>query len=155
MRFWAALLSAMLLLTIGSIWINSNYEDHAGSVGPVFLQPVERNGNATGMMLLDAHTPPTSSLVEASCTGNGLVEVHETITGDKIDGHTVSGHLKYQFVLPREGDYIVFNNGTGKVTCAFRFIKNYPPTKAVQDSLYASGSACALLLALVVWRWGK
>jgi len=152
-RFWGALLSAMLLLAIGSLWVYSSYEDRVGSAGPFFLHPVERQGNVTYMPYVHIHTP-TSSLVEASCDGSGVVEAYDVITGEVVDNHTVSGHARYQFVLPREGDYLVINNGTSKLTCSFRFIKNYP-TEAVQNSIYISGSAFALLLALVVWRWSK
>ncbi|MCD6373037.1 MAG: hypothetical protein J7L37_05775 [Thermococcus sp.] len=153
MRFWGALLSAMLLLTIGSLWVYSSYENHVDSAGPFFLQLGGRQGNVTGMTEITLHTP-TSSLVEASCDGSGVVEVYDVITGEMVDNHTVSGHDRYQFVLPREGDYLVINNGTSKLTCSFRFIKNYP-TEAVQNSLYISGSAFALLLTFVVWRWSK
>jgi len=152
-RFWAALLTAMLMLSIGSLWVYSSYEDRVGSVGPVFLSPVEHQGNVTSISTVTAYTP-TSSLVEASCNGNGIVEVYDIITGERIDRHAVYGHAKYQFVLPREGDYLIINNGTEKVTCSFRFIKNYP-TKEVQNAVYVSGSAFALLLALVIWRWGR
>ncbi|CAD5244321.1 hypothetical protein [Thermococcus camini] len=153
MRFWGALLSAMLLLTIGSLWVYSSYENQVGSIGPVFLQPVERQGNFTSLSTVKAHTP-TSSLVEASCNGNGVVEVYDVITGEQVDKHAVYGHAKYQFILPGEGDYLIINNGTDKLTCSFRFIKNYP-TKEVQNSLYISGSFFAILLAFIVWRWGR
>lgn len=153
MRFWVALLAAMLMLTAGSLWVYSSYEDRVGSIGPVFLSPVEHQGNVTSMDYVTAHTP-TSSLVEASCNGNGMVEVYDIITGKQIDRHAVYGHAKYQFVIPREGDYLIINNGTDRLTCSFRFIKNYP-TKEVQDALYISGSVFALLLALVVWRWAR
>ncbi len=153
MRFWGALLSAMLLLTIGSLWVYSSYENHVGSAGPFFLRPIERQGNVTNMIMVTMYTP-TSSLVEASCDGNGVVEVHDVITGEMVDNHTVSGHARYQFVLPHEGDYLVINNGTAKLTCSFRFIKNYP-TKDVQNAVYGLGTVFALLLALVIWRWRK
>jgi len=153
MRFWAVLLSAMLFLTISSLWIYNSYENKVGSIGPLFLQPVEHQENFTSLSTVTAHTP-TSSLVEASCSGNGVVEVYDLITGERIDRHAVYGHARYQFVLPHEGDYLIINNGTDKLTCSFRFTKNYP-TKAVQNSLYISGSLFALLLAFVVWRWRK
>jgi len=152
-RFWAALLSAMLLLTIGSLWVYDSYENEAGSVGPLFLQPVEHQENVTSLSTITVHTP-TSSLVEASCSGNGVVEVYDIITGELVDKHTVYGHAGYQLVLPHEGDYLIINNGTDKLTCSLRFIKNYP-TKEVQNSLYISGSAFALLLTFVVWRWKR
>jgi len=152
-RFWGALLSAMLLLTIGSLWVYSSYENHVSSAGPFFLPPVERKGNVTEITEITLHTP-TSSLVEASCDGNGVVEVYDVITGEMVDNHTVSGHARYQFVLPHEGDYLVINNGTAKLTCSFRFIKNYP-TKDVQNAVYGLGTVFALLLALVIWRWRK
>jgi len=152
-RFWAALLSAMLMLTIGSLWVYSSYENQVGSIGPVFLQPVERQGNVTSLSTVTANTP-TSSLVEASCNGNGIVEVYDVITGEQVDKHAVYGHARYQFILPHEGDYLIINNGTDKLTCSFRFIKNYP-TKPVQNALYISGSAFAILLAFIVWRWGR
>ncbi|ASJ09299.1 hypothetical protein A3L11_08680 [Thermococcus siculi] len=153
MRFWAALLAAMLMLTVGSLWVYHSYESEVGSVGPVLLSPVEHQENVTSLSTVTAHTP-TSSLVEASCNGNGIVEVYDVITGKLVDRHAVYGHAKYQLVLPREGDYLILNNGTDKVTCSFRFIKNYP-TKEVQNALYISGSVFALLLAFVVWRWAK
>ncbi|NJE53734.1 hypothetical protein [Thermococcus sp. 21S9] len=153
MRFWAALLSAMLLLTIGSLWVYDSYENEVGSIGPLFLQPVGHQGNVTSLSTVTVHTP-TSSLIGASCSGNGVVEVYDIITGELVDKHTVYGHAGYQFVLPHEGDYLIINNGTDKLTCSLRFIKNYP-TKEVQNSLYISGSAFALLLALVVWRWKR
>jgi len=150
-RFWAALLSAMLLLTISSLWVYDSYENEVGSVGPLFLQPVEHQENVIRLSTITVHTP-TSSLVEASCNGEGVVEVYDVITGELVSRKSVYGHLTYQFVLPHEGDYLIINNGTDKLTCSLRFIKNYP-TKEVQNSLYISGSAFALLLALVVWRW--
>jgi hypothetical protein len=153
MRFWVALLSAMLILTVGSLWVYSSYEDQVGSIGPLFLPPVEHQGNTTSINYVIAHTP-TSSLVKASCSGNGVVEVHDVITGEMVDKHAVYGHARYQFVLPREGDYLVINNGTERLTCSFRFVKNYP-TRAVQNALYLSGSAFALLLAFIVWRWAR
>ena len=151
MRFWAALLAAMLMLSIGFLWVYSSYEDRVGSVGPVFLSPMEQQGNVTSISTVTAHTP-TSSLVEASCNGNGIVEVYDVITGKLMDRHPIYDHARYQFLLPREGDYLIINNGTEKVTCSFRFIRNYP-TEEVQNTIYVSGSAFALLLALVVWRW--
>lgn len=152
-RFLTVLLLGLLILTIGSIGIYHSYENKVGSVGPVFLQPIERQGNVTDMMMVTMYTP-TSSLVEASCNGNGVVEVYDIITGKLVSRENIYGHLTYQFVLPREGDYLVLNNGTGKLTCAFRFIKNYP-TKDVQDAIYGLGTVFALLLALVIWRWRK
>ncbi|WP_099211198.1 hypothetical protein [Thermococcus henrietii] len=151
MRFWAVLLSAMLMLTIGSLWVYNPYEDEVGSIGPVFLQPTEHRGNVTSLSTVTVHTP-TSSLVEASCSGNGVIVVYDVLTGNLVSRESVYEHLTYQFVLPHEGDYLIVNNGTGKLTCALRFIKNYP-TKEVQNTLYLSGSAFALLLSLVVWRW--
>ncbi len=141
------------MLTMGSLWIYYAYETKVGSVGPVFLPPGGKQGNITSITTVQVYTP-TSSLVEASCNGNGVVEVYDIITGELVDKHTVYGHAGYQFVLPREGDYLIINNGTDKLTCSLRFIKNYP-TKEVQNSLYISGSSFALLLALVVWRWGR
>ncbi len=152
MRFWAALLAAMLMLSIGSLWAYQSYENKVGSVGPAFLS-MSRGGNITSLSVITAYTP-TSSLVEASCSGNGVVEVYDILNGKLIEGHTIRGHARYQFVLPHEGDYLIINNDTGKVTCSFRFVRNYP-TRKVQNAVYLSGSAFALLLALVVWRWVK
>jgi len=152
-RFWAALLSAMLLLTIGSIWVYDSYENEVGSVGPLFLQPVEHRENVTSLSTVTVHTP-TSSLVEASCNGNGVVEVYDVLAGNIVSRESVYEHLTYQFVLPHEGDYLIVNNGTGKLRCSFRFIKNYP-TKDVQNAIYGLGTVFALLLALVIWRWRK
>ncbi|WP_010478684.1 hypothetical protein [Thermococcus zilligii] len=151
MRFWAALLTAMLMLSIGSLWVYHSYENKTGSVGPVFLT-MSRGENLTNLVQVSAYTP-TSSLVEASCYGNGSVEVYDILTGKLIDRHPVHGHAKYQLVLPHEGDYLIINNGTEvKATCSFRFLKNYP-TKEVQNAVYLSGSVFALLLAFIVWRW--
>ena len=153
MRFWAALLSAMLLLTIGSLGVYDSYENKVGSIGPLFLQPVKHQGNFTSLSTITVHTP-TSSLVEASCSGNGVVEVYDVLTGNLVSRKSVYEHLTYQFVLPHEGDYLIINNGTDKLTCSLRFIKNYP-TREVQNALYLGGSVFALLLALVVWRWKR
>ena len=152
MRFWAALLTAMLMLSIGFLWVYSSYEDRVGSVGPVFLQHGRGNGSIS-FTVVTAYTP-TSSLVEASCNGNGTIEVYDVLTGKLIDGHPVHGHAKYQLVLPHEGDYLIITNATSKAkaTCSFRFVKNYP-TREVQNVIYLSGSAFAILLAFVVWRW--
>ncbi len=147
------MLLGLLILTIGSLWIYSTYETKVGSVGPVFLQPIGKQGNVTDIAMVTFYTP-TSSLVEASCNGNGVVEVHDAITGKLVNRESIYGHLTYQFVLPREGDYLVMNNGTGKLTCAFRFVRNYP-TKDVQDAIYGLGTVFSLLLAVVVWRWRK
>lgn len=152
MRFWAALLAAMLMLTVGSLWVYSSYEDRIGSAGPAFLT-TSKEGNRTDMSQVTIYTP-TSSLVNVSCNGNGIVEVYDIITGKLVDRHTVYGHARYQIVLPREGgDYLVINNHTDEVSCSFRFVKNYP-TREVQNALYVSGSIFALLLALIIWRWG-
>ncbi|WP_457750471.1 hypothetical protein [Thermococcus sp.] len=150
-RFIGVLLTSMLLLTIGSIWLYHTYETRVGSVGPIFLPPIKRQGNVTSITEVTIYTP-TSSLVEASCDGNGVVKIHDAITGKLIDEERVSGHARYQFVLPKEGDYIVVNNGSDKLVCSFRFIKNYP-TKTVQNSVYSMGTLFSLLLAILIWRW--
>ncbi len=152
-RFIAVLLLGMLILTLGSLWAYSSYEDRVGSIGPVFLQPVEHQRNVTSLSTITAHTP-TRSLIETSCNGNGVVEVYDVITGGLVNRENIYGHLTYQFVLPHEGDYLIINNGTGRLTCSFRFIKNYP-TKAVQNAVYGLGTVFALLLALITWRWQK
>ena len=139
----------MLLLTIGSLWVYSSYENHIGSIGPVFLQPVEHQGNVTDITSITAHTP-TSSLVEASCNGNGIVEVYDIITGEQIDRHTVYGHAKYQFILPREGDYLIINNGTEQLTCSFRFIKKLSDGEGSERPLHQRldfrGTSCVYCL---------
>jgi len=149
-RFTAALLLGMLILAIGSIWVYHNYEKKIGSVGPVFLQPCKHYGYCEE---LEMYTP-TRSLVEASCTGTGNLEVYSFMTGRLVSNKSVYGHFAYQFVLPHEGEYMVANTGNGNLTCAFRFVRNYP-TRGVQNAVYGSGTAFAILLALLLWRWRR
>lgn len=150
-RFFLSLLLGLLILTLGSLWVYHSYENKVSSVGPVFLQPIEKRGNITNVVTVRIYTP-TSSLVEASCNGEGVVEIYDVITGELVSRKSVYGHLTYRFVLPHEGDYLVLNNGTGKLTCSFRFLKNYP-TRDVQNAIYGLGTVFALLLAILVWRW--
>jgi len=149
-RFVVAMLMGMLVLTVGSIWVYHGYESKIGAVGPVYLHPSENNSYVEEVSVYT----PTSSLVNASCTGTGLLDVYDVTTGELVSNESIYGHFVYQFVLPHEGDYLMLNTGSGNLSCAFRFVRNYP-TKQVQNAVYGSGTAFALLLAFVLWRWRK
>ena len=154
MKFWAALLSALLILSISSIVIYHSYEDTVDSTTPLYLY-LNKRTNDTASYNWGSIKLPTRALVQVSCNGEGNLVIYDGITGKAVDNRSIFGHAEYQFIIPHEGEYNAVNSKMDTtLVCSFRVIRNYP-TKEVQNALYISGSALALLLALIVWRWGR
>jgi len=108
-------------------------------VGPYSLQP----SNSTSLHYIDFFFP-SRALVEITCThGSGRVYVVDALGSRTVFNASFEGTLSTGFVLPHEGNYIVFYEGRGETQCLLRFERPYP-TVQVQNAYIMVGVAGAI-----------
>ncbi|WP_297515767.1 hypothetical protein [Thermococcus sp.] len=143
----ALVISLFLMLLPGLAYLNyREFSEDEHFIGPHSLTP----STSTSLNYIDFYFP-SKALAEITCTsGSGEIYIADSLKKEPLVNFSFIGTLSAEFVVPHEGNYVVFYKGSGETQCLIRFKRPYP-TRKVQDAYLIAGIFGSFLFA-ILWR---
>ncbi len=116
-----------------------------------YLGPASISASRNSLSYI-AFSSPGWLVLNLSCNGNGDITVENTMSKRIVFKRGLHGHFTTRVLIPEEGDYILYTNGSAMCLAHFRGV--YPTTR-VQDVYYLMGGFSAFLLAFLLWKWWR
>ena len=92
------------------------------------------------------------TLLNLTCNGQGLLFVNDQLYNRTIFQKRVNSHSTMIIVIPHEGTYAIFTNGS--MFCSGYSIGIYP-TSRIQNVLLALFGVLSFVSAFFLWRWWR